>query len=114
MKAILLSTLRKIESEMLTLERKDQSFTEKAFKSYREKHCQKMQGPFLMFSLTTLGILLFLRIFVLQFINIIHSYILPAALVILFWFFLQLNKRRSDLNFYMLTVLVPLVVLIVA
>lgn len=62
----------------------------------------------------SLVLLVFLRIFVLEFINIIHSYCLPICLLLLFWFFNEQNKKRTDLNFYLLSILVPGVVLIVA
>ena len=74
----------------------------------------KMQSPFLKFSCYSLSLLVFLRIFVLQFVNAIHSYILPVCLLLLFIYFRDLNYRSKDLNFYLLTILVPLVVLIVA
>lgn len=74
-----------------------------------------MQTPFLKFSLVSLCILLFLRIFVLEFISIIHNFGLPACLVALFYYFNEKNRSSmANLNKYLLTILVPLVVLIVA
>lgn len=73
-----------------------------------------MQGPFLTFCCYSLALLLFLRIFVLEFVNFMHSLLLPAALVIMFFYFREKNNYSSNLNKYMLLILVPLVVLIVA
>ena len=73
-----------------------------------------MQGPFLTFCCYSLSLLLFMRIFVLEFVNIMHSLLLPAALVILFYYFREKNNYSANLNKYMLMILVPLVVLIVA
>lgn len=73
-----------------------------------------MQKPFLLFCLISLSILMFLRIFILEFVNIVHSFGLPFCLVLLFYYFNERNKVMKNLNAYLLTILVPLVVLIVA
>lgn len=73
-----------------------------------------MQGPFLSFCCYSLCLLLFLRIFILEFVNIMHSIILPTLLVLLFLFFKEMNNTMVNLNIYMLTILVPIVVLVVA
>ena len=73
-----------------------------------------MQGPFLTFCVINLSLLLFLRVFVLQFVNIMHSLILPTLLVTMFYYFKVKNKLMANLNKYLLSILVPLVVLVVA
>jgi hypothetical protein len=73
-----------------------------------------MQGPFLTYCLVSLCILLFLRVFILEFVNITHSIALPTFLVVLFWLFREGNRRLANLNVWLLAVLSPLVVLIVA
>lgn len=73
-----------------------------------------MQGPFLTFCFYSLCVLLFLRIFILPYVNIIHSYVLPLCLVLLFRYFRVKNNLMANLNMYLLSILVPLVVLIVA
>jgi hypothetical protein len=89
-------------------------YTENDFRKFREAYCRNMQGPFLTFCCYSLSLLLFMRIFVLEFVNIMHSLLLPAALVILFFYFKEKNKDSANLNKYLLMILVPLVVLIVA
>ena len=92
----------------------NRTFSEKDFKLFREKYCREMQGPFLSFCCYSLCLLLFLRIFILEFVNIMHSIILPTVLVLLFLFFKEKNNTMDNLNTYMLTILVPIVVLVVA
>ncbi|TNV86645.1 hypothetical protein FGO68_gene11630 [Halteria grandinella] len=89
-------------------------YFEGEFRIFREQQCQQMQGPFLNFCFYSLCFLLFLRVFVLEFVNIMHSLALPTFLVLLFFFFKEKNKTMSSLNQYLLQILVPLVVLIVA
>ena len=73
-----------------------------------------MLGPFLKYCCDSLVLLLFLRIFVLEFVNIMHSIALPSFLVLLFFFFKEKNRQQVNLNQYMLTILLPAVVLISA
>jgi hypothetical protein len=89
-------------------------YSEDDFRKFREIYCRNMQGPFLTFCCYSLGLLLFLRIFVLEFVNFMHSLLLPAALVVMFFYFREKNNYSSNLNKYMLMILVPSVVLIVA
>lgn len=81
----------KIIEKQLSLKEPDQIYDESDFRAYREKNCRKMQRPFLQFCFVSLCILLFMRIFVLQYVNIIHSYGLPSCLVLLFWYFNEKN-----------------------
>lgn len=73
-----------------------------------------MQGPFLEFCFIALCVLLFLRVFVLEYVNVMHSLALPSFLVLLFYCFKEKNKEMENLNIYLLAILLPLVILIVA
>lgn len=91
-----------------------QLYSEEELKTFREHNCRQMQVPFLTFCLVSVSALLFLRVFILQFVNIMHSLALPSFLVLLFYYFRERNKTMANLNFYLLTILLPLVVLVVA
>ena len=114
MTSLTVSAIAFFEVESLSHRTHDQGYDEEDFLRFREKYSMKMLKPFLQLSLMNLSLLLFMRIFVFQFVNIIHSYCLPACLVFLFWYFNELNKKQANLNTYMLTILIPVVVLIVA
>ena len=111
---ILSRFLRGFTHDYLSLQHPTQTFSEEEFMHYRKLNCQNMQKPFLKFCLISLSILLFLRVFVLEFVNIVHSCALPICLVLLFWFFNERNEEANNLNVYLLIILVPSVVLIVA
>ena len=64
--------------------------------------------------MVTLSCLLFSRIFILEYVSIVHSYILPSFLWLLFWYIKEKNKHMPTLNTYLLAILSPLVVLTVA
>lgn len=89
-------------------------FSEADLKVFRENYCRQMQGPFLNFCFLSLSLLLFLRIFVLEFVNVTHSLLLPTFLVLMFFFFKVKNDQMANLNKYLLMFLVPMVVLVVA
>ena len=50
----------------------------------------------------------------LEYVNVMHSLALPSFLVLLFYCFKEKNKEMENLNIYLLAILLPLVILIVA
>ena len=73
-----------------------------------------MQAPFLKYCLTSLWILFFLRVFVFEFATVYRSMVLPGALVIVFQYFYERNKKYKDVNQYLLKIIVPAVIYITA
>lgn len=73
-----------------------------------------MQTPFLKFCLFSSSMNMLLRLLVLEYVDIIHSFCLPVCLLLLFVFFHYQNKLGQNSNFYLLCILVPCIALIVA
>lgn len=103
-----------VKRKYLSLEKDDQGYQEQDFVKLRNQNCKKMQGPFLKSCLCGVTALTILRFFILQYVNEMHSYILPTFLVALFWFFKEMNNYSTKLNHYLILFLVPAVVLVVA
>lgn len=115
---LILMTLRKyfsdFEQNHLTLSKNTQIYTEEEFLAFWERNCRKLQEPFLKYCLIALCILLFLRMCIFEYTNMSRSYILPGTLVAIFWYAYEKNKVSTVLNYYLITLLVPLVVYVSA